>query len=302
MPPDTLPGAAAIQPMPPLRAPFSHLASLWIQVTGTWCNLTCTHCFNSSGPRDPWLPSLDAGTVLRAIREAEELGVKEIYFTGGEPFLHREMLAFLEASLAVVPTTVLTNGTLIREASADRLAALAAGSRYSLEMRVSIDDVDPAANDRIRGKGAFAKAMRAIRLLTERGLLPIVSASEIGMAGVPTDPEQGMYARLRRMLIEHGVAKPRIKLIPVFRMGRLEPPGELPLLTSEMLEGFDRSTLMCSETRVVAQGGVYACPILAGLPGAKLSDGSLREALTPSALYHHACVTCYETGIACKNF
>lgn len=302
MPPDTLPGAAPIQPMPPLRAPFSHLASVWIQVTGTWCNLTCTHCFNSSGPRDPWLRSLDAGTVLRAIREAEELGVKEIYFTGGEPFLHREMLAFLEAALTVAPATVLTNGTRMREATADRLAALAAASRYSLEIRVSIDDVDPAANDGIRGKGAFAKAMRAIRLLTERGLLPIVSASEISMASVPAEPEQGMYARLRRMLLEHGVAKPRIKIIPVFRMGRLEPEGEPPLLSSEMLEGFDVSTLMCSETRVVAQGGVYACPILAGLPGAKLSDGSLREALTPCALYHPSCVTCYETGMACKNF
>lgn len=294
--------------MPPSRpvttpeAPFSHLGSLWIQVTGTWCNLTCTHCFNSSGPKDPWLKNLDGETVARAIREADDLGVKEIYFTGGEPFLHPQMLAFLEEALVVAPTTVLTNGTLIRGATADALAALAAGSRYSLEIRVSIDDVDPDRNDRIRGKGAFAGAMRAVRLLTERGLLPIVTATEISMDGTPADPEQGMYARLRRVLLEHGVAKPRIKIIPVFRMGRLQPIGTPPLLTPEMLEGFDLSTLMCSETRVVAEGGVYACPILAGLPRAKLSDGSLREALKPCALYHSACVTCYETGMVCKNF
>lgn len=302
MPPSRLPDAAAMEAACPPRAPLSHLASLWIQVTGTRCNLTCTHCFNSSGPREPWLRDLDAGTVLWAIREAEELGVKEIYFTGGEPFLHRGMLAFLEAALAVAPATVLTNGTLIREGTADRLAALAAGSRYSLEIRVSVDDVDEASNDRIRGRGAFAEAMRAVRLLTARGLLPIVTASEISMAGSPADPDHGMYARLRCMLLEHGVAKPRIKIIPVFRMGRLQPIGEPPVLTPGMLEGFDRSSLMCSETRVVAQGGVYACPILAGLPGAKLSDGSLREALTPCRLFHSACVTCYETGIACKNF
>lgn len=284
------------------HAPLSHLASLWIQVTGTRCNLTCTHCFNSSGPKEPWLKSLDADAVTRAIREAEELGVKEIYFTGGEPFLHHRMLAFLEAALAVAPATVLTNGTLIRETTAEALAALAARSRYSLEVRVSIDDVDPEANDRVRGKGAFAKAMRAVRLLSERGLLPIVTATEISMGGLSADPEQGMYARLRRMLLAHGIAKPRIKIIPVFRMGRLQQIGTPTLLTPEMLEGFDFTTLMCSETRVVAEGGVYACPILAGLPGAKLSDGSLREALGPCALYHPACVTCYETGVVCKNF
>lgn len=284
------------------HAPLSHLASLWIQVTGTWCNLTCTHCFNSSGPEEPWLKSLDADAVFRAIREAEELGVREIYFTGGEPFLHRRMLAFLEAALVVAPATVLTNGTLIRESTAEALAALAARSRYSLEVRVSIDDVDPEANDRVRGKGAFAKAMRAVQLLTERGLLPIVTATEISMGGLSADPEQGMYARLRRMLLVHGIAKPRIKIIPVFRMGRLQQIGNPTLLTPEMLQGFDFTTLMCAETRVVAHGGVYACPILAGLPGARLSDGRLREALGPCALYHPACVTCHETGVACKNF
>jgi MoaA/NifB/PqqE/SkfB family radical SAM enzyme len=42
--------------------------------------------------------------VRRAIREAEDLGVKEIYFTGGEPFLHAEMLALLGEALEVAPT------------------------------------------------------------------------------------------------------------------------------------------------------------------------------------------------------
>jgi len=69
-------------------APFVRLSALWIQITGTWCNLECTHCLNASGPKDPWLSPLDAETVSRAIREAEAFSVKEIYFTGGEPFLH----------------------------------------------------------------------------------------------------------------------------------------------------------------------------------------------------------------------
>jgi hypothetical protein len=59
--------------------------------------------------------------------------------------------------------------------------------------------------------------------------------------------------------------------------------------------------LQCSESRVVAEGGVYACPILAGLPGALLSDGGLEASFRDAPLYHPSCVTCHETGMTCKN-
>ncbi len=279
-------------------APLLELSTLWIQVTGTWCNLTCTHCLNSSGPVDPWLKSLETDKAIRYIKEAADLGIKEIYYTGGEPFLHKDMLILIAHALEVTPTTVLTNGTLITDQVADDLAALAHTSPYSLEIRISIDDVDPDKNDRIRGKGAFAKAVRALQLLYSRGLLPIVTATEILRDELPEGT--GMYERFRDFLLSLGVAKPRVKIMPVLPTGRMEQEGG-PLVTPEMLQGFDFSILQCSETRVVADGGVYACPILAGLPGARLSEKSLREAMKPCNLYHAACVTCYETGMTCKN-
>lgn len=278
-------------------APFVQLTALWIQVTGTWCNLECTHCLNASGPREPWLRPLDADTARRAIADAERLGVKEIYFTGGEPFLHREILPLLALSLSVAPTTVLTNGTVITAAMADALATLARQASYSLEIRVSLDHVDPVLNDRVRGRGAWAGAVRAVRLLNERGLVPIVTATEI-LADAPEGP--GRYARFRDFLLAHGVRKPRVKILPVFAVGRLEAPdGER--LTEEALEGFDRGQLQCAESRVVASGGVYACPILAGLPGARLSAGSLEASFRAAPLYHPACATCHATGMTCRN-
>ena len=279
-------------------APLFEMSTLWIQVTGTWCNLTCTHCLNSSGPYDPWLKSLDTETAMRYIKEGADLGIKEIYYTGGEPFLHKDMLLLIAHALEVAPTTVLTNGTLITDQVADRLAELAQSSPYSLEIRISMDDVDPEKNDGIRGKGTFAKAVRALTLLHDRGLLPILTATEILMDELPDG--NGMYERFRDLLLDLGITKPRVKIMPVLPVGRTERPGG-PLLTPEMLQGFDFSLLQCSETRVVAQDGVYACPILAGLPGARLSDKSLKEALKPCNLYHTACVTCYETGMTCKN-
>ena len=279
-------------------APFLRFSTLWIQITGTWCNLECAHCINASGPREPWLKPLPAERALAAIGEAEEQGVKEIYLTGGEPFLHRDLLALLERALAVAPTTVLTNGTRIDAATADALVALAGRARYSLEIRVSLDDTDPEKNDRIRGAGAFDKALAAICLLHERGLLPIVTATEITSGEHPG--EGGMYERFRDFLLAQGIEKPRVKIMPIFALGRLARPGE-PVLTEDDLAGFDRGTLQCAEARVVADGGVYACPILAGLPGARLSDGGLEASFRGTPLYHASCVTCYRTGMTCKN-
>jgi sulfatase maturation enzyme AslB (radical SAM superfamily) len=281
------------------RAPFVRLTALWIQLTGTWCNLQCTHCLNASGPREPWLHPLDGAEARRTIDEAERLGVKEIYFTGGEPFLHRDILPLLEHSLTVAPTTVLTNGTLITAPVADALAALARAAAYSLEIRVSLDDVDPALNDRVRGAGAWRKAVRAVRRLSERGLVPIVAATEILEAERPPDAG-GTYQRFRDFLFAQGVRKPRLKILPVFAVGRCED-GNGERLTDEALEGFDRAQLQCSETRVVAADGVYACPILAGLPGARLSDGDLEASFRPAPLYHPACLTCHQTGMTCRN-
>jgi AdoMet-dependent heme synthase len=93
------------------EVPLARLTALWIQITGTWCNLECRHCLNASGPKRPWLRPLETGVMRRAIADAERLGVREIYFTGGEPLLHRDILEILEVSLGVASTTVLTNGS-----------------------------------------------------------------------------------------------------------------------------------------------------------------------------------------------
>jgi MoaA/NifB/PqqE/SkfB family radical SAM enzyme len=280
-------------------APFSYLSTLWVQLTGTWCNLQCVHCINASGPKNPWLKSLDTKMVKRSIREAETFGVKEIYFTGGEPFLHEDIIELSAFALQVAPTTILTNGTMINGTVADALAALASQTPYSLEIRVSVDDINPELNDRIRGKGSWFKALRAIQLLHARGLLPILTATE----PVHESPSEAhsLYTRFRDFLLSLGIDKPRVKIIPIFPMGRMAVAGG-PLLTDEVLKGFDLSLLQCSETRVVAEGGIYSCPILAGLAEARLSEESLQDSFKPCRLYHPACVTCYHTGMTCKNF
>jgi AdoMet-dependent heme synthase len=268
--------------------PLRRLSSVWIQVTGTWCNLQCTHCINASGPVDPWLAPMSPAEVERHVDEAARLGAREAYFTGGEPFLHPQILELLAHALERLPTTVLTNGTLIGERVADRLAELAARTRYSLEVRVSLDDPHRELNDRVRGRGAFDRALGAIARLHRRGLPAILTATDLGTS------EGDLYDRLRRLLAEAGVAKPRIKLLPLFPLGRASNGAAAPDATE--VEGFDLGRLQCADSRTVTADGIYACPILAGLPQARLAHAHDAVSLT-----HAACRVCVETGASCRN-
>src|SRR5262249_56862621 len=130
--------------------PRAHGDELWFQVAGPRCNLPCRHCFISCSPHNDAFGYLDLETIRRALDESVVLGVKEYYFTGGEPFLHRDMVAILEQTLGYGPATVLTNGTVFQEEWLDRLARAEAASPYSLEIRVSIDGFTAASNDPVR--------------------------------------------------------------------------------------------------------------------------------------------------------
>ena len=153
---------------------LNSLDTLWFQVGGTVCNLACTHCFVSCSPTNHTHEVLGLAEVARYLDEAARLGVREYYFTGGEPFLNPEMEAILAATLAVGPATVLTNGLLLDPARCARLKTLADASDYSLDFRVSLDGWDAASNDPIRGAGTFEKSS------TERtGPLLAMQASEI---------------------------------------------------------------------------------------------------------------------------
>src|SRR5262245_19810041 len=132
------------EPIP--LVPLNHLDELWFQLTGTRCNLACRHCFISCHPHNATFGFLDLGTIERFLDESVALGVREYYFTGGEPFLHPDIVPILEKTLALGPASVLTNGTLFADEDLARLRRADEASPYSLEFRVSIDGFTAAAN------------------------------------------------------------------------------------------------------------------------------------------------------------
>lgn len=279
---------------------LSHLDDLWFQVAGTLCNLTCHHCFISCSPHNDTFGYLSLADVRHYLAESVAKGVKEYYFTGGEPFLNREMVPILIETLRYGPATVLTNATVLKDEWLVELREAERQSTFSLEFRVSLDGFSPATNDPIRGEGTFDRAMRGVERLVEEGFLPIITAVRTW----PIEQDLEYTAGFVEMLRARGYARPRLKLLPTLQIGaeaqRTEGYAANDRVTPEMLDGFDSSTLVCEHSRVVTDRGVYVCPILIESPDVRLGD-SLDEADVPIALSHGACYTCYRYGAICSN-
>jgi molybdenum cofactor biosynthesis enzyme MoaA len=279
---------------------LEHLDHLWFQVGGTLCNLTCHHCFISCSPKNDSFGFLSLEEVKRRLRESVSLGVKEYYFTGGEPFLNPDMVAILEQTLLYGPATVLTNGTVLKDEWLARLREADASSIYSLEFRVSIDGFSPETNDPIRGAGTFERAMRGVVKLVGFGFLPIITAARTW--SIERDRE--VVAAFLDTLRAAGYARPRLKILPTLQLGaearRTCGYADDQRVTAEMLDGYDRSQLVCSHSRIVTDQGVRVCPILIDSPDSRLGD-SLAESIRPFAIRHGACVTCYQYGAICTN-
>ncbi len=281
------------------RVELRSLDTLWFQVSGTVCNLACTHCFVSSSPTNHTHEALSLAEIEPYLEEGAALGVKEYYFTGGEPFLNPEMEQILERTLEVGPATVLTNGLLLNPERARNLGAMALGSRYSLDFRVSLDGYSALTNDPIRGEGTFERILDGISNLVAAGLNPVITVTEVyddhGSA-------QGKE-RFFRLLRELGVEKPRLKVLPVFRIGaEAERSGAYEswqrLRESDSPGSWDH--LQCSSCRMVTDQGVWVCPILVNEPEGKMGE-TLADTLNAYSLNHSACWTCHVYGVSCKT-
>jgi uncharacterized Fe-S cluster-containing radical SAM superfamily protein len=279
---------------------LAHLDELWFQVGGTLCNMECRHCFISCSPHNRSFGFLGLETVRQALDESVELGVKEYYFTGGEPFLNPDMVSILMLTLGYGPATVLTNGTVFKEEWLVRLRRAQAASPYSLEFRLSIDGYTAAENDPVRGAGTFERALHGLRQLVAHGFLPIVTVTRTK----DDQDEARLFDGFMGLLRANGSDRPRVKILPTLRIGaeaeRRRGYRDDERVTPEMMEGFDRGRLLCDHSRVVTERGVYVCPILIEAPDARLG-ATLREALGPYPLRHHACYTCHQYGAICAN-
>ena len=130
-----------------LTLPQKFVAPLFVVWNFTnQCNLSCRHCYQSSGP-EPVANELSLAEKLRVVDELGKAYVPMIAFAGGEPTMSKDLFAVLKRCQSYgIHTTIATNGTML---SLARVRALRdAGVRY---VEISLDSTDPAKHDAFRG-------------------------------------------------------------------------------------------------------------------------------------------------------
>lgn len=144
-----------------------HKKQLSAPVNVTWeitnrCNLNCKHCL-SAEQRANCAADMTLQECQYFLDDLADIRVFQVNIGGGEPFLREDILDILDyAHKKEIVTCVSTNGTMIDETLAKKLAAM-----DLLYIQISLDGATPQTNDIIRGQGSFAQAVAGIENLTK---------------------------------------------------------------------------------------------------------------------------------------
>ena len=143
------------------------------------CNLQCVHCLSSSGQRDP--RELSTAEAKRVLDDLRDLQVFYINIGGGEPMVRRDFFELVEHSVANgIGVKFSTNGAFIDAEKARRLASM-----DYLDIQISLDGVDAATNDAVRGAGSYDMARRAMDNLAAADFGPFKISVVVTRQNVP---------------------------------------------------------------------------------------------------------------------
>lgn len=277
------------------------LRELWFH-TGTACNLACPFCLEGSKPGDQRLGLMRFAEVKPWIDEALKLGVQQFSFTGGEPFLAKELPEILGYAASYRSCLVLTNGGEPLLKRFEHILPLL-DAAHPVHFRISIDYLDAQRHDAGRGEGSFALSIAGIRKLHQAGFH--VSVARQMEKGENTEAVNQAY---RTFFAEQGLEGE----LTVIAFPDFLPPGsapEVPQVTTHCMTTYQnedsRKQFMCAFSKmVVKQDGelrVYACTLVDDDREYDLGT-SLREAMTQRiSMKHHRCYSCFAYGASCSE-
>jgi len=296
-----LPGAVPLEPSPPASSPapdarviLECLETLWFN-TGTLCNLACTGCYIESTPRNDRLAYLSLAECHRLLDEARDtdLPLREIGFTGGEPFMNPDIIAMLDATLSRgYRTLVLTNAMRPMQRHFAALRRLRATYGAQLALRVSLDHFTEAGHNTLRGAGAWQPALAGMHDLFGAGFAPSVAAR--------FDPEHedeavtraGFAARFAAEGFAIDAHDPaHLVLFPEMSTPHTVPGVSAAAWAALAPRGADamcRNLRMVVQRKGAARASIVACTLLPYEPRFELGD-TLAAAARPVTLDHPHC-------------
>ena len=289
------------------KVSLTHPETLWFN-TGTLCNITCTNCYIESSPTNDALVYLSADEVSDYLDQLEvrSWNVREIAFTGGEPFMNPACIEMLERSLArEYDVLVLTNAMapMMRPAVQTGIADLVARYGDKITFRVSLDHHAAAVHDAERGTGAFEKTMRGMAWLASVGARMAV-AGRIEMAESEQEARAGYAALFAKNGWQIDAHDPGATVL----FPEMDETIEVPEITTQCWTILNKhpDAVMCSSSRMVVKRkgadrpAVLACTLLPYDPQFELGH-TLQQAEADVSLNHPHCAKfCVLGGASCS--
>lgn len=290
-------------PGAPVRVELAALETLWIN-TGSLCNLSCAACFMESTPRNDSLAYMSARDVSDFLDEIarEKLGTRTIGFTGGEPFLNRELPQMLDDVLARGhDALVLTNAMKPMRRRAGALSALREAHGARLALRVSLDHYSRELHELERGPNSFAPTLDSLAWLTRENFAVTVAGRLYS-----GEPEAIVRAGYARLFSERGLALDAHDREALVLFPEMDADGPARV-TGADLQNAGKSTgdLMCAGARMAIKRKGAAAPVVVActlLPYEEAFEmgPTLAAARRPVALTHAHCATfCVFGGASC---
>jgi CubicO group peptidase (beta-lactamase class C family) len=183
---------------------------LWLDLTRK-CQLSCTHCYNSSGP-DGTHGAMRREDWLRVLDEAPACGMRSVQFIGGEPTMHPDFRELVEHALGLgLQTEVFSNLVHV----SDECWQLFDHGNLSLATSYYSDRAE--THNAMTGRPSHQRTRTNIARAVRRGI-PL----RVGIIG--SDPE--VIAAAQRDLAELGVTRIGVDRVRPFGRGGLQDPPD----------------------------------------------------------------------------
>lgn len=237
------------------------LKTLWFN-TGSLCNITCDTCYIESSPTNDRLAYISAAEVGIFLDEAgrERLPVEEIGFTGGEPFMNRDLPAMLGDALGRgYRALVLTNAMKPMHHHRGALLALRAAYGDALALRVSIDHYTREKHEELRGARAWDPMLEGLRWLAANGF-------NVHAAGrtIWDETETELRAGYTALFASDGIAIDADNQAALVLFPEMDPGSQVPEITVHCWDilGVRPDDMMCASSRMVLKRRDAGAPVV----------------------------------------
>ena len=282
--------------------------TLWFN-TGTLCNIACPNCYIHSSPSNDRLVYINAKEVAHFLDQIDDRKwpVREIGFTGGEPFMNPEMIDLTRISLSRgYQVLILTNAMqpMMRKSMQNGLLTLQNNFANQLTLRISLDHWSAAKHDRERGKGSFLKTLKGMGWLRDNGIKMTVAGRTVWEES-DTQSRRGYAQLFAENDFDINASDPaQCVLFP-----EMDETVEVPEITTACWDilGKPADSPMCASSRMVVKRkgsdapSVVACTLLAYDRQFEMGS-SLKEAEEKVWLNHPHCAKfCVLGGASCSG-